>query len=250
MNVMLLALDDRRARGRAPIGRISWLRIGDDAGHQHGVQQPRDVRERRGHQHRVGRREPVRVRHDPGLVREAALRVQRGLRPARGARGEQHDGEVGPDAPPSRVTGAPASSNASNRALGPRTSSRSPGTLRARGSRACARRRPAPRGGGSAPRSRRAASTRGRAATTSYQFGACQATTSPRRTPACAQPPGERRRPCASSARPSRRTLGRFVDRRRSPAARRAAVGEQRVERRDVPRAAGRAVARAASGCR
>ena len=118
----VLAFDQRRARARDPSVASSTLRKGSTPGTSTALSKPDDVRERCRHQHRVAAAQPVRVDHDPGLVRQAALGVQRGLRLAGGSRGEQHDGEIDSGARRSDLLTRTRVVSSAKRASRPRTS--------------------------------------------------------------------------------------------------------------------------------
>ena len=61
---------------------------------EHAVQEPGDVRKRRGHEHRVAGTEPVHAHHRQRLVREPPVRMEDGLRLTGRAPGEERNREV------------------------------------------------------------------------------------------------------------------------------------------------------------
>ena len=172
---------------------MKTLRNGVAPGSVIAVEQARDVRAGRGHQHAVVGAQPVHVDHERGLVRERRLGVQHALRRAARARREEHGRELLAVGPAARSTGGP---------VGQRVEVVDD-DLGADGLGATARPPPRRVGGGAARRRRRAASTRGTAAR-------------PRRGwPTATRPRRPAPRP-ARAGRPRRVRRGRRARRRRA----------------------------------
>ena len=231
--------------------RTSTERMPAAPGHQHAVEQARDVGHRRRHQHRVGRAEAVHPRHQRRLPAQAAVRVQHGLGDPGRAGGEQDQRDVG------GLAGAscrPRTGGAAQRVgerggvrdrVGPELDDERRVDLGRAPPPRRPRRRSAGRGAATAPM-RQQARVRTAAA---RLLGTCQATASPRRDAALAQAAGDRghqrlglgagragchrRRPRRRAPRAARRVSARPTGRRVAGSAR-AWLGTQVGRRRAV----------------